>query len=85
MTLARGSGTVNLVAWLTGREIRRTAMTVDLYTKAMLTIIAGALVTIAARGSFEAQAQFGNEPCGSKINPCHIATWNVPIGVKVDR
>jgi hypothetical protein len=60
-------------------------MAIDLYTKTMLTIIAVALVAIAARGGFEAQAQFGGEPCGSKINPCHIATWNIPIGVKLDR
>ena len=60
-------------------------MTSDLYTKAMLTIIAAALVAIAGRGGFDAHAQLVNEPCGGKFNPCHIVTWPVPITVKLDR
>ena len=61
-------------------------MQTDAYTKFVLTIIAGALVLIAARdGIFSgANAQFGS--CGtSRMTPCYIATGQLPLEVRGDR
>lgn len=59
-------------------------MNTDLYTKVVLTIIAGALVAIAGRGAFEVLAQQAGS-CGSKLSPCFIATWQGSIDVRIDR
>lgn len=46
---------------------------VDWYTKAVLTVIAGALVTLAVNQIVQpAQSQVG--PCGTRDNPCSVTT-----------
>jgi hypothetical protein len=64
-------------------------MQTDIYTKAMLTIIAVSLVVIAGRGEFaeRAYAQIGSD-CGStQMRPCYFTTpgqlFGKPIEVKI--
>lgn len=46
---------------------------IDLYTKAVLTIIAGALVAIVVRGPLgPTSANAFGEGCGDRIDPCHV-------------
>ena len=55
---------------------------IDRYTKAVLTVIAIALSTIAVQQVVgPARAQLGTE-CGSRITPCFVTT-HLPIGVRV--
>ena len=47
-------------------------MTIDLYTKGVLTLIAAALVALVVQNATQpARAQFGRD-CGARILPCHV-------------
>jgi hypothetical protein len=55
---------------------------IDVYTKAMLTIIAVTLIVIAASPTIlPAAAQLGG--CGAKSNPCYVTTGVSVFGTQV--
>lgn len=58
----------------------------DLYTKCVLTIIAASLVVIAFRAA-PTDVAFAqtDRPCGAKLNPCYISTWQGGIEVRLER
>ena len=59
-------------------------MKIDLYTKAVLTIIALALSVIALRGTFSGTAYALGDGCGNSLrNPCYVSNALAPIEVKV--
>jgi hypothetical protein len=49
---------------------------VDIYTKAVLTVIALALTLLAAENLMQ-RAAAQQSPCGSQSNPCHITNANI--------
>ena len=57
---------------------------IDLYTKAVLTVIALALCVIAARGSgiFGSAVAQGTD-CGRMSHPCHVRIDSGPLGLLV--
>ena len=57
----------------------------DRYTKAVLTIIAAALVAnLALRLTPSAHAQGLGEACGAFGNPCYVSSDRLPVHVFVD-
>jgi hypothetical protein len=58
-------------------------MTIDRYTKVVLTVIAVALSVIAINGAIPKASALG-EPCGGLGSPCYVSNFGgLPLTVKI--
>lgn len=56
-----------------GSQSRRDPTTSDLYTKIILTVIAGALCAIVVQSATQSASAIGTKCFGSSLNPCVVA------------